>query len=423
MKRFLALFLVALMAVGLLASCGAEPEKLPEEPVKILDIESGNETVLETEPETETEPVEDDVDENAPYVRDENKITFGSYPQTLVKADQGTTDEEKQASKALVDALNAKAGALPTSENAQSWTSYGYYNNGSVSNYMWYIDVDNANSEGKTEKYRGVYFTSYRPYYTNTESSKEYSNQDDNGYNTNTVYWFKYEPITWTILSEDTEANTALVLCDLIIDSQEYYFSRDSHTADVQVAADTAAAETAAADTAAGETTAGETTAGETDATAKTVYANNYAMSTIRKWLNENFYETAFDEPQRKVILTTLVDNGSASTGYENNQYACENTEDKIFLLSYEEAQSNDYGLGMSESRQKTATDYARAQGLNTSTSTAYSGKGWWWLRSPHKDRSYAATGVGCGGSFVSEDYYNVYFTYRGVVPALQIEL
>lgn len=39
----------------------------------------------------------------------------------------------------------------------------------------------------------------------------------------------------------------------------------------------------------------------------KTVYPNNYAESTVRKWLNETFYNTAFSELQKQIILTTTV--------------------------------------------------------------------------------------------------------------------
>ncbi|MCF0113210.1 MAG: InlB B-repeat-containing protein, partial [Bacilli bacterium] len=102
---------------------------------------------------------------------------FGSYPQTEV-TDSG-----------LIAALNSAAGTLPTAGNATvgNWTSYNYYIFSSVSHFMWHADIEHADGN----KYRGVYFTSYRPYYTTYSSSASNSYQDDNGYNTNTVYWFK----------------------------------------------------------------------------------------------------------------------------------------------------------------------------------------------------------------------------------------
>ena len=103
------------------------------------------------------------------YVRNGNKIEFGSYPQTLVE------DSE------LKTTLSNKAGALPTEANSQSWTSYGYYSSNQPKDYMWYIDV----KEGG-EKYRGVYFTEYRPVLTTYKGSMANSQQDENGYKIST---------------------------------------------------------------------------------------------------------------------------------------------------------------------------------------------------------------------------------------------
>lgn len=297
-----------------------------------------------------------------PYTRvDEDTIEFGMYPQTEV------TDST------LVSTLNSLAGTKPTSSNSYNWTSYGYYISGSVSNYMWYVDVG--------EMYRGVYFTSYRPYFTTDSSSTDNTDQDDNGYTTSNIYWFKYEPISWTILNESN--GTALILCDMIIDSQEYYPSTGSHTVN-----------------------------------GATVYANNYEYSTIRKWLNETFYNTAFNDLQKEIILTTTVDNSVASTGKSTNLYACEDTEDKVFLLSYKELTTY---LTTNDSRMKKTTDYAQSQGAYTSTSSSYLGNGSWWLRSPGGSNSGFARTVNYDGCVNYNNY--VYFTGGVVVPALQIQL
>ena len=307
------------------------------------------------------------------YTRNGNKMTFGSYPQTEV------TDTT------LTSILTSKAGTLPTSSNPQAWTSYGYYINCNVENFMWYIDIEQGG-----EKYRGVYFTSYRSFSTSSPSAA-ISFQDNNGYTTSNVYWFKYEPISWTILSENTTDGTALILCDMIIDSQEYYITGN-----------------------------GTRTIDE-----KTVYPNNYAHSTIRKWLNETFYNTAFSELQKQIILTTTVGNNAFTTSSSTNEYACENTQDKIFLLSYQDVINPNYGFSsdykkLDTARRKKTTDYAQAQGASTNTSTDYAGNGWWRLRSPYSDYfQYALTGS-LDGDVGNE---SVDRTSGGVVPALQIKL
>lgn len=288
-------------------------------------------------------------------------VQFGTYPQSKV------TDAT------LLRTLNAARGTLPTSENSQKWTDYGYYIKGSVSSYMWYIDVITA-----TGKYRGVYFTSYRPY--NTISSSSNSFQFDNGYTPSSVYWFKYEPITWRVL--DVQSNRAFLMADLVLDSQDYHYSTSDRTIG-----------------------------------GSTVYANNYKESHIRSWLNDNFYNTAFTAEEKARIQTTTVDNSAASTGYNPNQYACANTSDKVFLLSYAEATSATYGLSTDESRQLQPSAYAQSQGVYT-----FSGNSFWWLRSPfyYDGANDGARYVGIVG-IVHSDY--VLSSDFGVVPALWISL
>ncbi len=301
---------------------------------------------------------------STPYTREGNKILFGTYPQSEV-TDGSLTAE-----------LTAKAGALPTSTSAGRWTSYGYYVSGKISDYMWYIDV-----EKDGEKYRGVYFTSYRPYYCDSNYPSDDTYQDENGYNVSTVYWFKYEPISWTVLEETN--GTALIFCDMIIDSQQYDYDESGS------------------------------------------YSNNYANSTIRAWLNETFLQTAFGALEQAIIETTLVNNTPASTSSNMNPNACENTNDKIFLLSYKEATNSAYGFSSYDDydalRQKKMTDYAQSQGGALSDSSSYLDNGFWWLRSPSYSGSLTMSCVAENGSGNVVVYANC--TAYGVVPALRIRL
>ncbi|MBQ3650260.1 MAG: InlB B-repeat-containing protein [Treponema sp.] len=160
--------------------------------------------------------------------------------------------------------------------------------------------------------------------------------------------------------------------------------------------------------------------------------SNNYAASEIRSWLNNGFINTAFTAAARGNIATTTVDNSAASTNPAlhpkqwnsgNNQYACANTSDKIFLLSENEATTSAYGFadyGVYDSaRHRKPTDYAKAKGAFVVTSGDYAGNGWWWLRSPnYNDRGYARGVYDRGDAYINYyvDYYNA-----GIVPALSI--
>ncbi len=146
---------------------------------------------------------------------------------------------------------------------------------------------------------------------------------------------------------------------------------------------------------------------------------------TLRYWLNNTFPNSAFTEKEQAAILTTKVDN-SASQGYWNTNGG-NNTKDKIFLLSYAEA--NRY-LGVTdESHSNTKasvalTAYAVAHGAWTNDYVqTEDGKpaGWWWLRSPGESQISAAS-VLSDGSLASSD--NVGNYDNGVVrPALWINL
>ncbi len=275
-------------------------------------------------------------------------ILFGSYPQTEV------------TNRSLTSTLSTMAGTKPTSSNAYAWTSYGYYKDGSISNYMWYQDI-----EYNGETYRGVYFTSYRPYYTSSSSSTSNTYQDDNGYYTSNIYWFKFEPILWRIVAEAN--GEATLVCEMLIDSHEF----DDNNS----------------------------------------YSNNYARSNIRAWLNDSFYKTAFNELERKLILLTTVDNSAASTGDTRNRYDCEDTEDYIYLLSYKEVTTY---FTSNSAREKQTTDYAQCQGAYTDSE----GDGYWWLRSPDSYRSGDAQSVLVDG-YAGRG--SVDYTGNGVCPALRI--
>ena len=306
-------------------------------------------------------------------------IEFGSYPQSEV------TKESDNATYAKLEAAT------------KNWISYGYYSGeGSYAeigygtmkpgDWMEYADVD-INGDN-IHDYRAVRFTKYRPYLTAisaTTADKSLTRQNDNGYNLNTVYYFKYEPLNWRVL----DPKTGLVLSESIIDSQAfsntiYYSSGKGYTND-----------------AAGE-----------------IYANNYASSSIRKWLKEDFYNTAFTSAQKQNILPTTLDNKAYSTSY--SKYDSISTTDNVFLLSYSEAQNASYGFtnntSSTETRKAVGTDYSTIQGLYVQDETGCSA---WILRTAASESSSTCY-ISVDGSI--RTYRNdVYNTNYGIRPAMRL--
>ena len=74
------------------------------------------------------------------------------------------------------------------------------------------------------------------------------------------------------------------------------------------------------------------------------IYPSNYKYSDIRKWLNNDFFQQAFYYDSF-YIQTVKVDNSAASTYDFVNKFACEDTLDKIYLLSYQDVNNEDYGF------------------------------------------------------------------------------
>ena len=291
-----------------------------------------------------------------PYEVSGNKIYFGYYPQTL------EDDDSKIAS------LNDTA-KLPSTNN--NWISYNYYNDNLQSDYMWYIDLD-TNSDGRFD-YRGVYFTNYRPYNITKVAGESLSNIDEYHYTTENVYWFKYEKIEWDVLSNTD--GSRFIVANLALDAQEFCPGHDS----IPMAHN-----------------------GSTD------YYNAYKYSEIKKWLNNEFYNTAFNDTEKKIIALSnvktrrFVKEGSSDSYCDNN----------VFLLSDTEVEEY-----LSTKTCKT-TDYARIQGI-ASDANGYAN---WGLRTPSTGSpSYSNTAIQT--QYVNTEG-NIYFAYTedseiGIRPCL----
>ena len=135
----------------------------------------------------------------------------------------------------------------------------------------------------------------------------------------------------------------------------------------------------------------------------------------VENFEGKGFLDVAFTQEEQAKILETTVDNSAETTYSPLNQYACENTNDKIYLMSESEMKKTDYGYKNDQDRMRKGTDYAIARRLCVNS---ISKNGDYWTRSPTSVYSSGASYVYDDGSLSSN---GVDYDYFGVLPALKI--
>ena len=95
---------------------------------------------------------------------------------------------------------------------------------------------------------------------------------------------------------------------------------------------------------------------------------------SLRAWLYTDFYQSAFSVQEQNAIAVTTVDNqNNPINGIEGGNA----TEDKVFLLSIQEASESEYGFDSefttkSQTRIAYNTEYAKARGAWTEICLLY---------------------------------------------------
>ena len=138
--------------------------------------------------------------------------------------------------------------------------------------------------------------------------------------------------------------------------------------------------------------------------------AVTWETSDIRKWLNNEFYTTAFNKAEKGRIQTTLIKN---EDNFETKTSGGNDTKDKVFLLSQKEAETL---FSNKKERIAKATGYTQKTGVYVNERT----NAFWWLRSPGNGSDGAGT-VECSG-WINSDGYDVSYDFDGVRPALYLK-
>lgn len=285
-------------------------------------------------------------------------VLFGEYPQTQV------TDEN------TLSRLNSVKYAMKKVND--------------------YFSFDDVTLGGK--RYRAVRYSAYRPEKVTETASADTTDvmTYTNGYRTDTLYWFAFEPLEWRVLDPEC----GLILCEKVIDSMPV--NEKVYEKDGVLYADSGFS----------------------------TYANDYASCSLRAFLNGDFINTVFTGKDKKLLYDTVLDNRACKKS--GRRYDGKSTEDKVFLLSYNESVNKSYGFSRSPranyTRYAWPTDYAKAMGVYVTVTPrkVCNGCAPWRLRSPGNDSGTAGCVSRDGLSF---DYNEVTLTDRGVRPAACVKL
>ena len=191
------------------------------------------------------------------------------------------------------------------------------------------IVSDEANEKGYYLGSDGYY---YAKYVAKSRGGPETLFQNGEAVVVGQEYYFKVMPIRWRMFSK--EGGKALLVCDSVLDVSAFQT----------------------------EITYGDngySYAKDTDNTP----ANAYYCSTLRSWLNDYFYNVAFSDAQKNVMLTTTLPVSEDALNYSDKHLSCE---DKIFVPSFDEGIGQNKNGYLIASR-RIVTDYLRAKGYGQS--------------------------------------------------------
>ena len=197
--------------------------------------------------------------------------------------------------------------------------------------------------------------------------------QDDTNKNGKADKNDEKQPIKWRILDINSDKK-ALLLADYVLDVQPYNSSGTS---------------------------------------------TKWADCSLRTWLNNEFYDNAFNMQEKSAIKTSMLENHSSKFYFTEGGAA---TQDEVFLLTWNDCLDSSYGF---DDYCDETWDYCNADDpgrITAPTAFAKENKydGYWWLRTPGNDNNHAATS---GGGTLNGYGKEVGLAGIGVRPALVIKL
>ena len=283
------------------------------------------------------------------------------------------------------ETLATRLGIIPVKSQDGKTIQYGLYPQKNVNNASTLSALNKLSAPQSNGWY--LYNDEYYAKVSATPRNTYYKFDNGSTIVNGTTYWFKCEPITWNVLSNNY--GNYYLLSSILLDAHCYYRSQDVRIIQNYY-----------------------------------VYPNDYEDSDIRSWLNNEFYNSAFGF-NSAYILTTNVDNSAETTHSPDNHYWCNDTQDSVFLPSYQDYMNTSYGFennaDSSDLRKCKTIDWCRARGIYYSNkiNQYYSP---YWTRSPYRfyNDIYSAADIDSYGRLAASD---VSFTGDGVRPAITLKI
>ncbi len=222
--------------------------------------------------------------------------------------------------------------------------TYGMWAQTVVDDTSLIAELDKLTDEDKHSQADGRYYHNEEYYVKRTAKPYKSSYVFNNGSKIESkTYWFKCEPVKWKIIDAEDNAMT-LIPATLLTTC---YFASS---------------------------------------------ATSYNNSKIREWINSVFYNACFALDD-SLILTTEVDNSSSTLDTCGSSYASENTNDKLYLLSYQDIYQQRYQLSIDPTDPYNSmcqtSDWSRVIGTYCDASNNYTGD--YWTRSRCSGKGYPA--------------------------------
>ena len=202
------------------------------------------------------------------------------------------------------------------------------------------------------------------------------------------VKYFKVEPIKWRVLNTDyKDTGKLLLFSEKVLCVNAYYNGYDRKIDDVSI------------------------------------NESNYIYSTIRAFLNGRNNEFAYESDDSFGDLQDFTDKGFLYSAFSSEEISIiedqnikDNYKDKVFLLDSTQIKNQDYGFNSNEDRKREPSDYALASGYNCKTSLPIGG--YWVSYYGGANRpDYINVFGECKSSYINSDE-----NWGGVVPAVCIK-